>query len=59
MTEAGFREVARLVGALSARLGLGGVALTLEGGYDLPALRASSAATVEGILEGRRHPERA
>jgi acetoin utilization deacetylase AcuC-like enzyme len=58
VTDAGFRELARLVGALSARLGLAGVALTLEGGYDLTALRASSAATVEGILEGRRNPER-
>jgi acetoin utilization deacetylase AcuC-like enzyme len=54
VTEAGFREVARLVGALSARLGLNGVALTFEGGYDLDAVRASAAATVRGILEGRR-----
>jgi hypothetical protein len=29
------------------------VALTLEGGYDLDALRACSAATVRGILAGR------
>jgi acetoin utilization deacetylase AcuC-like enzyme len=50
----GFGAVARLVGALSARLGLPGVALTLEGGYDLHALRASAAATVRGISEGRR-----
>jgi acetoin utilization deacetylase AcuC-like enzyme len=49
----GFGSVARLVGQLSARLGLAGVALTLEGGYDLDALRASAAATVGGILAGR------
>lgn len=53
VTEAGFEAVARLVGALSARLGLPGVALTLEGGYDLPALRASAAASVRGLLTGR------
>lgn len=53
VTEAGFETVARLVGALSERLGHGGVALTLEGGYDLDALRASAAATVRGLLAGR------
>jgi len=53
VTEEGFEAVAELVGALSARLGLGGVGLTLEGGYDLVALRASAAATVRGILAGR------
>ena len=42
-----------MVGALSARLGLPGVALTLEGGYDLDALRASVAASVRGVLAGR------
>lgn len=56
VTDDGFAEVSRLVGALSRRLGLAGVALTLEGGYDLDALRASSAATVRGILEGRDRP---
>jgi acetoin utilization deacetylase AcuC-like enzyme len=30
------------------------VALTLEGGYDLEAIRAATAATVNGLLEGRR-----
>jgi acetoin utilization deacetylase AcuC-like enzyme len=54
VTEDGFEEVSRLLGALSARIGLAGVALTLEGGYDLDALRASAAATVRGILAGRR-----
>jgi acetoin utilization deacetylase AcuC-like enzyme len=59
VTEQGFGEVARLVGRVSARLGLAGVALTLEGGYDLGALRASAAATVRGLLEGRDGPKRA
>ena len=53
VTDDGFAEVSLLVGALSRRLGLPGVALTFEGGYDLDALRASAAATVNGILEGR------
>ncbi|HEX7195261.1 MAG TPA: histone deacetylase [Candidatus Limnocylindria bacterium] len=56
VTEDGFGEVAELIGALSARLGHPGVALTLEGGYDLDALRACSAATVRGILAGRAPP---
>ena len=43
-----------MLGELSSRLGLAGVALTLEGGYDLAALRASASATVRGILDGRR-----
>jgi acetoin utilization deacetylase AcuC-like enzyme len=54
VTEDGFGEVARLVGSLSRRLGRAGVALTLEGGYDLDALRRSTAATVGGLLGGRR-----
>ncbi|HJP72180.1 MAG TPA: histone deacetylase [Candidatus Limnocylindria bacterium] len=58
VTEAGFGEVARLLGALGARLGLNGVALTFEGGYDLDAVRASAAATVRGLLEGRRSEAR-
>lgn len=53
VTEAGYESVARLVGELSVRLGLGGIALTLEGGYDLDAMRASTAATVRGLLAGR------
>ncbi|MDQ3690548.1 MAG: histone deacetylase [Chloroflexota bacterium] len=59
LTAHGYAEVARLIGALSARLGIGGVALTLEGGYDLGALRAASAATVRGILVGRAAGARA
>jgi acetoin utilization deacetylase AcuC-like enzyme len=54
VTEDGFGQVSQALGALSARLGLAGIALTLEGGYDLAALRASAAATVRGILDGRR-----
>ena len=53
VTEAGFEEVARLLGSTASRLGLRGVALTLEGGYDLDALRGSVAATVRGLLDGR------
>ena len=53
VTEAGFEEVARILGATASRLGLRGVALTLEGGYDLDALRGSAAATVRGLLDGR------
>ncbi len=53
VTEAGFGEVARLLGAVSQRLELPGVALALEGGYDLDALRASASATVRGLLAGR------
>jgi acetoin utilization deacetylase AcuC-like enzyme len=53
VTEAGYEAVARELGALSRRLGLPGVALTLEGGYDLDAMSASVAATVRGLLEGR------
>jgi acetoin utilization deacetylase AcuC-like enzyme len=52
VTEDGFEVVALAVGRTVARLGLSGVALTLEGGYDLPALRASTAATVRGLLAG-------
>lgn len=50
LTEDGYRSVAVTLATTVARLGLPGVALTLEGGYDLPALTASVAATVEGLL---------
>ncbi|MEP7082901.1 MAG: histone deacetylase [Chloroflexota bacterium] len=59
VSDEGFGDVARLVGALSTRLELPGVALTLEGGYDLAALRSSAGATVRGLLEGRHAPNRA
>ena len=52
VTEAGYRDVAEAVGALARRAGLEGVALTLEGGYDLDALHDSAAATVAGLLAG-------
>jgi len=53
VTEDGFETVAELIGGLSGRLRHPGVALTLEGGYDLDALRAGGAATVRGIVAGR------
>jgi acetoin utilization deacetylase AcuC-like enzyme len=57
VTEDGYRSVGTAVGATARRLGIGGVALTLEGGYDLDALRASAAATVDGILAGLSEEE--
>jgi acetoin utilization deacetylase AcuC-like enzyme len=54
VTDAGFGAVSTEIGRLVRRLGLPGVALTLEGGYDLDALRASAAATVAGLLGGLR-----
>jgi acetoin utilization deacetylase AcuC-like enzyme len=52
VTESGYRTVAAAMGRLARGCGLGGVALALEGGYDLDALRASAAATVAGLLDG-------
>lgn len=52
VTERGYRRVAEGIGGVAARLGLRGIALTLEGGYDLPALRRSASATVSGLLDG-------
>jgi acetoin utilization deacetylase AcuC-like enzyme len=52
VTEAGYRSVAEVIGRLARSAGLGGVALTLEGGYDLDALHDSAAATVAGLLAG-------
>lgn len=52
ITEHGYEALAVDLGALAGRLGLRGVALTLEGGYDAAALRASAAATVRGLLRG-------
>jgi acetoin utilization deacetylase AcuC-like enzyme len=52
VTAGGFGAVARALGESAASIGLSGVALALEGGYDLAALRASSAATVTGLLGG-------
>jgi acetoin utilization deacetylase AcuC-like enzyme len=56
VSEAGYGRVARALGQLSARLGLPGVALTIEGGYDLPALRASVAETVRELVGGLGTP---
>jgi acetoin utilization deacetylase AcuC-like enzyme len=56
VTDAGFGAVAEAVGAVARRLGIGGVALTLEGGYDLDGLHRSVAATVTGLLDGLREP---
>lgn len=52
VSEAGYGGVARALGELAVRLGLPGIALTLEGGYDLPALRASVAETVRELIAG-------
>jgi acetoin utilization deacetylase AcuC-like enzyme len=52
VTEAGYQSVAEAIGRLARASGVGGVALTLEGGYDLDALRGSAAATVVGLLAG-------
>jgi acetoin utilization deacetylase AcuC-like enzyme len=54
VTDAGYRQLATALGTLTTSLGLRGVALTLEGGYDLAALRRSTAASVHGLLEGMR-----
>ena len=56
VTADGYRRVAREVGRLARALGLGGVAATLEGGYDLDALRECAAATVTGLLVGLAGP---
>src|SRR6188472_308500 len=52
VTEAGYEAVARALGQVTTRLGHGGAAITLEGGYDLDALRESAGATVAGLLAG-------
>jgi len=59
VTEAGFRSVAHAVGEMVARLRLPGVALTLEGGYDLDALTASIEATVAALIGGLMGSEHA
>jgi acetoin utilization deacetylase AcuC-like enzyme len=52
VTTEGFRRVAEATGHVACDLGLSGVALTLEGGYDLDALHDGAAATVVGLLAG-------
>jgi acetoin utilization deacetylase AcuC-like enzyme len=53
VTEVGFGMVAEALGTLASRLGVRGVGLCLEGGYDLAALQASVAATVIGLVQGQ------
>lgn len=52
VTEVGFRAVAEALGSMARQMRLTGVALALEGGYDLGALEASAAASVEGLVAG-------
>ncbi len=52
VTAEGYRRVALEVGKVARSRALRGVATTLEGGYDLDALRESAAATVAGLLAG-------
>jgi acetoin utilization deacetylase AcuC-like enzyme len=54
VTDTGYRMIAAELGLTAAGLGLRGVALTLEGGYDLRALRSAAAATVDGLVHGWR-----
>ena len=54
VSDDGFRQVGQAVGEYARGLGLPGVALTLEGGYDLDALRGSAEATIIGLLAGLR-----
>jgi len=58
VTAAGYRTVAEAVGRLARAGGVTGVALTLEGGYDLDALHESCAGTVAGLLAGLSGSER-
>lgn len=52
----GFGAVARGVGELATELGITGVTVVLEGGYDLGALREGMAATIDGLLDGLAVP---
>jgi acetoin utilization deacetylase AcuC-like enzyme len=56
VTADGYRSVAEALGGVARRLSLAGVTATLEGGYDLDALRESAAATVAGLLAGLSGP---
>lgn len=56
ITEDGYRSVAEALAALAEDFALPGVALVLEGGYDLRALERSATATIEGLLS-RRGPD--
>jgi acetoin utilization deacetylase AcuC-like enzyme len=50
VTDDGYATVATALGGLAARLGLPGVALTLEGGYDLSSVTSGVAATIHALL---------
>ena len=52
VTEAGYEAVAAALGELTTRLGQRGVALTLEGGYDLDASSAAPRRHRSGLLRG-------
>jgi acetoin utilization deacetylase AcuC-like enzyme len=52
VSAAGFGVVARGVGELASELGITGVTVVLEGGYDLGALREGMAATIVGLFDG-------
>ena len=53
VTEQGFGDGSRRrLASWRDALGCGAWRLTLEGGYDLAALRASASATVAGLLRG-------
>ena len=52
VSEDGFGTVAGELGQVARRLGIRGVALTLEGGYHLEALRASASMTVTSLARG-------
>ena len=52
VTARGFGRVAEALGATARECGVAGVAVALEGGYDLDALEASVSATVAGLVTG-------
>jgi acetoin utilization deacetylase AcuC-like enzyme len=54
VSDAGYRELGLALGEVVQRLQLPGIALALEGGYDLAALASGVAATLVGLLAGMR-----
>jgi acetoin utilization deacetylase AcuC-like enzyme len=52
VTASGYHSVSEAIGRTAREVGVRGIALSLEGGYDLDALRDSAAATVTGLLAG-------
>lgn len=59
VTAGAYGRLATAIGALARGLGLKGLAVTLEGGYDLDALRESVAFTVVGLVTGLIGSDRA